>query len=181
VPREDPRRRPGRHHAARPPAAARQQWFTLRPWQFDVTAATWLLRATPRPAQRLPVEPWARAYGLLPAPGDPNVISLIGPGPGFDPQYAMTTDLDEPVILATITRPGTEPAGESVPGPDSELVTVLLIDGCHRLYKAARLSREYLPALVLTAEETLAIRLDAVLGPPRTPARQRDGQTGGQP
>ena len=44
-------------------------------------------------------------------------------------------------------------------------------DGCHRLYKAARLGREQLPCFVLTVAETLAIRHDAVLGPPRTPGR----------
>lgn len=37
-------------------------------------------------------------------------------------------------------------------------------DGCHRLYKAARLGREHLPSFVLTTAETLAIRRDAVLG-----------------
>ena len=55
---------------------------------------------------------WARAYGLLPAPGGgPHTVALIGPGPDFDPQYAMDTDLDEPVIIATITSPAGEPAG----------------------------------------------------------------------
>lgn len=72
----------------------------------------------------------------------------------------MTTDLDEPVIIATIASPDGEPAGP------------LLIDGCHRLYKAARLGREHLPSLVLSAEETLAIRHDAILGPPRAPGRR---------
>ena len=96
----------------RPPAAGTpQQWFVLRPWLFDVTAAAGLLRAAPRPAQPLPVMAWARAYGLIPAPGGPHAISLIGPGPGFDPEYAMGTDLDEPVIIATITSPAGEPAG----------------------------------------------------------------------
>jgi hypothetical protein len=143
----------------RPPAAGKpQQWFTLRPWLFDVTAATWLLRAAPRPARPLPVEPWARAYGLLPAPGgSPRTVSLIGPGPDFDPQYAMTADLDEPVILATLTGPAGEPAGP------------LLIDGCHRLYKAAVTGRAEMQAFVLTAAETLLIRSDAVIGPPRPP------------
>jgi hypothetical protein len=61
------------------------------------------------------------------------MISLIGPGLGFDPGYAMTTDPDDPVITATITTAG-EPAGP------------LLIDGCHRLYKAAVIGREHLPA-----------------------------------
>jgi hypothetical protein len=69
----------------------------------------------------------------------------------------MGTDLDEPLIIASVTAPGT---GESYP---------LLIDGCHRLYKAARLGREHLPSLLLTAAETLAIRHDAILGAPRPP------------
>lgn len=153
----------------RPPAAKPQQWFTLRPWLFDVTLATWLLRAAPRPARPLPVEPWARA-GLLPAPGgSPHTVSLIGPGPDFDPQYAMTTDLDEPLIIASVTADGT---GQPYP---------LLIDGCHRLYKAARLGREHLPSLVLTTEETLAIRHDAILGPPRTPSRRHPGRRENRP
>jgi hypothetical protein len=46
-------------------------------------------------------------------------------------------------------------------------------DGCHRLYKAARLGVGHLPSLVLTTSETLAIRHDAVLGPARAPAAQR--------
>ena len=148
----------------RPPAAKPQQWFTLQPWLFDITAATGLLRAATRPAQPLPVEPWARAYGLLPAPGgSPHTVPLIGPGPHFDPQYAMGTDLDEPLIIASVTADGTGP-----PCP-------LLIDGCHRLYKAARLGQEQLPSLVLTAAETLAIRRDAVLGLPGGPA-EREGR-----
>ena len=147
----------------RPPAAKPQQWFMLRPWLFDVTRAILMLRAAPRPARPLAVEPWARAYGLLPAPGgSPHTISLIGPGPDFDPEYAMTTCLDEPLIIASVTADGT-----GQPSP-------LLIDGCHRLYKAARLGREHLPSLVLTTEETLAIRHDAILGPPRTLARREN-------
>jgi hypothetical protein len=95
---------------------------------------------------------------LIPAPGSsPHTVSLIGPGPDFDPEYAMTTDLEEPVISASVTVDG---SGQPYP---------LLIDGCHRLYKATRLGREHLPSFVLTAAETLAIRSDAVLGPARAP------------
>ncbi len=54
-------------------------------------------------------------------------------------------------------------------------------DGCHRLYKAARLGREHLPSLVLTAAETLAIRHDAILGLPRPPARRRTGRRENRP
>ena len=86
------------------PGGPAQQWFVLRPWLFDVTAATGLLRRVPRPAQPLPVMAWARAYGLIPGPGSsPQSVPLIGPGPGFDPDYALTTDLDDPVIIASIT------------------------------------------------------------------------------
>jgi hypothetical protein len=141
-----------------------QRWFVLLPWLLDVTAATGLLRTAPRPAQPLPVMPWACACGLLPAPGaDPNTIALIGPGPAFDPENAMGADLEEPLIVASITSGG------------SELPAPLLIEGFDRLYKAARLGREQLPSLVLTAAETLAIRHDAVLGPApvlRRPARK---------
>jgi hypothetical protein len=89
----------------RPPAGKPQQSFVLRPWVFDVTLAG-LLRAAPRPPVPIPVPDWARAYGLAhdPATGR-HAISLIGPGPDFNPDYAMTTDPDEPVILATLTGP----------------------------------------------------------------------------
>ena len=157
----------------RPPAAAKpQQWFVLRPWVFDVTMAGVLLRAAPRPPVPIPVADWARAYGLDREPGsDRHAVSLIGPGPDFDPEYAMTTDPDEPAILATLTGPGGEPAGP------------LLIDGCHRLYKAAVTGRPEMPAYVLTADETLLIRSDAVLGPPRPPgtAPRPHHRNGGDP
>ena len=140
----------------RPRAGQPQQWFVLRPWVFDVTLAATLLRAAPRPPVPIPVEAWARAYGLDRDPDTGrHAISLIGPGPEFNPDYAMTTDPDEPVILATLTD-----AGQPMP---------LLIDGCHRLYKAAVTGRAEIPAFVLTAAETLLIRSNAVLGPPRPP------------
>ena len=54
-------------------------------------------------------------------------------------------------------------------------------DGCHRLYKAARLGREHLPCLVLTAAETSSIRRPAILmpghGPARRQARRRENQS----
>jgi hypothetical protein len=63
VPRDTPRQQPGRQHAAPVPAAAKpQQWFTLRPWLFDIIAATALLCAAPRTSQAQPlrVEPCTR-------------------------------------------------------------------------------------------------------------------------
>jgi hypothetical protein len=58
---------------------------------------------------------WARAYGLIPAPGStPDAVPLIGPG--FDPDYAMTTSLDDPVIIASITAAGSRPPAPLLPG-----------------------------------------------------------------
>ena len=143
----------------RPPAGKPQQWFTLRPWVFDVALAGVLLRAAPRPPVPIQVADWARAYGLArdPASGR-HAISLIGPGPDFSPEYAMTTDPGEPAILATLA----DASGELTP---------LLIDGCHRLHKAAMTGQAEMPAFVLTAAETLLIRSDALLGQPPRPAQ----------
>ena len=156
-----------------PAAGKPQQWFVLRPWVFDVTLAAVLLRAAPRPPVPIPVAAWARAYGLVRDPGSGrHAVSLIGPGPDFSPEYAMTTDPGEPAILATLTGPPGEPAGP------------LLIDGCHRLYRAAVTGRAEMPAFVLTAAETLLIRSDAVLGPPRPPqgtAPHPHDRNGGDP
>ncbi len=58
----------------------------------------------------------------------------------------MTTDLTQPVIIATL--PGT------ADGP-----LALLIDGTHRLYKAHATGVAVLPAGVLTEAETSAIRV----------------------
>ena len=90
-----------------------------------------MLRAS-RPPQPLPVTVWAQAYSLIPDPsGRLHSASLLGPGPGFDREYAMTTDLAQPVIIATVPAPARSPA-------------LLLIDGTHRLYKATRLGRRHL-------------------------------------
>lgn len=63
------------------------------------------LRAAPRPGH---------CHG-------PHTVCLIGPGSDFDPQYAMGADLDEPVIIASVTADG---SGQPCP---------LLIDGYARL------------------------------------------------
>jgi hypothetical protein len=103
------------------PGSPARQWFRFGPWVYDTGTASLLLRAAPRPPVPIPVADWARAYGLArdPAIGR-HAISLIGPGPDVNPDYAMTTDPGEPVVLATLTGPGGEPAGP------------LLIDGYAR-------------------------------------------------
>jgi hypothetical protein len=64
-------------------------------------------------------------------------------------------------------------SGNTLADASGEPAGPLLIDGCHRLYKAAMTGRAEIPAVVLTAAETLLIRSDAVLGPPPRPAQPR--------
>lgn len=117
-----------------------RQWFHFGRWTFDVTEAAAILARDPRPAGWLGVEPWARTYGLAAPPG---VVALIRPE-GLDREYALRTDLERPVLVATVT-----PA-KAAPMP-------LLIDGIHRLYHAHVAGRERLPAWQLTQAETRRI------------------------
>ena len=64
----------------------------------------------PRPAQPLPVALVGTRLRPDPDPGsDPATIPLLGPGPGFSRAYAMTTDLTQPVIIATVPVPEGHP------------------------------------------------------------------------
>ena len=136
---------PTPHHPPSPPAKP-AQWFVFGGWAFDITAAAAIIRDQPRETASVPVGSWARAYGLDRDPGsDTATIPLLGPGPGFNPAYAMTTELT-PVghhrHLASQRRP-------TVP---------LLIDGTHRLYKAHATGTAELLACLFTEAQTLAIR-----------------------
>ncbi len=59
---------------------------------------------------------------------------------GIDRSYALSTDLTQPLLFIPF------------------LGSVLLIDGYHRLWKAARLGVAFLPAFFLTQEEADTIR-----------------------
>lgn len=122
------------------------QWFRFGGWIFDIDRAQALLAERSREPQPLPVMPWIRQFGLD-LIGEPNRVPILGPGPDFNREYAMATDLTEPLIVATLHFPG---SGDSS----------LLIDGTHRLYRAYRESVSELPAYVLDVAESLAIRLD---------------------
>ncbi|HJP68133.1 MAG TPA: hypothetical protein VJ846_04450 [Sphingomicrobium sp.] len=122
-----------------------RQHFLFGPWSFDIDQAQAIIAERPRSTHPLPVKPWARAYGLDEL-DNLNRASLIGPGPGFNRHYAMTTDLTDPVMVAMLRDQKT---GQDCP---------LLIDGTHRLYRAHQEGLTELPAYVLTVEESLAIR-----------------------
>lgn len=71
------------------------------------------------------------------------------PSEGFEvvPEWAMMRDLSQPLILVQRAEGlGGNPEG-------------LLIDGWHRVYKAAKIGVRELPAVVITAEEEPSIRI----------------------
>jgi hypothetical protein len=124
----------------------RAQRFLFGPWVFNVSGALAIVAECPRRTWYLPVAQWARFYGL--ADGEGQTVSLFTALPDLDRDYAMTTDLSEPVLIATMQNED----GEAFP---------LLIDGTHRLYRAYVERIAELPTYVLTVDETLAIREDA--------------------
>ncbi len=65
--------------------------------------------------------------------------------PDMDAAYAMTTDLSRPLLLTLFVR---QLAGVDEPN------TLQLLDGWHRLYKALLTGVEYLPAYLLTQEQS---------------------------
>ena len=126
---------------------SRLQRFQFGPWLFNVNGARAIIAECPRDIKSLPVEPWAHFYGLDNTDDSVSLFSVQH----LDRNYAMTTDLDEPVLVAMLRSS----LNKQFP---------LLIDGTHRLYRAHVEHVAELPAYVLTAEESLAIREDGFIG-----------------
>jgi hypothetical protein len=119
-----------------------EQHFIFVAWAFDIRAAQLLLRSHPRETIQTEIISWARVVCI--DDHDSGRVPLIG-GPDLDRAYAMTTNLDEPLIIATLQAKGKDPEP-------------LLIDGWHRVYRAHTEGLTHLPAFVLTLDESLAIR-----------------------
>lgn len=128
----------------RPIPRHEQQLAVIGDTVLDVEAAFRLLRKTPRRTVRIDVDAWARLCGL-----DGNPRSPISVGPLFDPEHARTADLRRPLILVTLITDS---------GDDVQLIA----DGSHRLYRAFHEGRDSLPALVLTAAETVVIAVSRI-------------------
>lgn len=130
------------------PLASHRQTFHYGSWVFDIDRAQKLLAEQPRAVVQTPVADWAAAYHLhLLTPdydGEPW-CPVFGPDQShFNAGYAMQTNLDKPVIIATMQFDG-NPA-------------LLLIDGVHRMYRAMIEGLSTLPAYILTADETAKVR-----------------------
>lgn len=119
-----------------------EQHFIFAAWAFDIRAAQLRLSAYPRATLQAEITGWARFACI--DEHDSAVVPLIC-GPDLDRAYAMTTNLDQPLIIATLQAEGRDPEP-------------LLIDGWHRVYRAHTEHRTHLPAHVLTVAESLAIR-----------------------
>lgn len=124
------------------PDTAPQQHFIFAAWAFSINAAQLLLQSHPREQVQAEITGWAHAFGLHEQPE--GRFPLIS-GPDLDREYAMSTNLDEPLIFATLQAAGQAPE-------------LLLIDGWHRVYRAHAEQRTHLAAYVLTVAESLAIR-----------------------
>ncbi|WP_317447646.1 hypothetical protein [Streptomyces collinus] len=129
-------------------SASHPQTFHYGTWVFNIDRAQRLLDERPRAVVQTPVADWVTAYHLnLLTPdydGEPW-CPVFGPDQNhFNAEHAMQTDLDRPVIIATMQF-------DSNPA-------LLLIDGVHRMYRAMSEGLSTLPAHVLTADETAKVR-----------------------
>jgi hypothetical protein len=131
----------GKREAPRQPSGQR---FMFGAFVFNVDRALETIAEHPREPQLAEVAPWASFFGFD-ITGE-HSIALFGPR-NLDHVYAMTTDLKDPVIVATLTSS----EGERFP---------LVIDGTHRIYRAYMEGVPTLPALVLDAAESMSIRDD---------------------
>jgi hypothetical protein len=124
------------------------QRFLYGKWVFNIDKAQTLLKEHPRDAEPTPAADWAAHYHLhrlAPDYDGTPWCPIFGPDQThFNAEHALQTDLDEPVIIATLEFEGS-PA-------------ILLIDGVHRMYRAMTEGRAALPAHTLTAAETTKIR-----------------------
>jgi hypothetical protein len=133
-----------------PEKTLRGQRFVFGAFLFNVDRALAIVAEDLREVDELSVVPWAQYYGLDEA-GE-HRASFFAPS-SLDRDYAMTTDLDEPVVVASLRNSRGRPFS-------------LLIDGTHRLYKAYAQGVLVLPAYLLDEDESLSIREDPFVNSP---------------
>lgn len=104
--------------------------FSFLGSRFDVRAAKRLIKNTPRPVLKVRVV---------------QAAALLG-GIAIFEENLRAADTDFPIILATLT---------GKPGEDD---VHLPIDGWHRIRLAVDSGLEFIPAVLLTADETRRIR-----------------------
>lgn len=96
----------------------------------------------------------ARLVDDVPVEQFRQFLSLESPTPGYmklievhvRPEYAATTDLSKPIMLAPITQSGEQLGG-------------IAIDGWHRIYRALTEDVTELPAYILTEATSTAAQI----------------------
>ena len=136
------------------PAYRQHETFRFITLQWDVVKASYLIERYPRAVGQLQVIPAARAYGLderiyTETRPDGTVIQHGNGIVSINPVYAMSEQIDQqrPVLLALVEL------------PERARPTPLLIDGLHRLYRAAQEQLEHIPCYALTPAEEQLCRL----------------------
>ncbi|MCX4826328.1 hypothetical protein OG883_42570 [Streptomyces sp. NBC_01142] len=124
------------------------QTFHYGAWVFNIDRALTIVEQPHHDPVSTSVAAWAAAYHLNQLGPDYQGAlwcPVFGPDQShFNVEHAMQTDLDTPVIIATMEFDGNE--------------AVLLIDGVHRMYRAMVENRPTLPAYLLTTTETMQVR-----------------------
>lgn len=135
-------RRHGHNHTAR---CQQFTWGGLYAW--CVTHAELLLEQTPELAmpQQVSIAGADAQLGLESLP--PGAVPVLQ-YKDLDREYAMTTDLDKPLLMVTVPALG----GAAGHGP-------VVIDGWHRMYRARREGRDTLPGLLLLPRAETITRL----------------------
>jgi hypothetical protein len=136
------------------PAYRQHETFRFFVVQWDIVKALYLLAKYKRPVDCLRVAEAARAYGFdtpISTPGETRGERSLDDDADctVDRDFAMGEQIDRerPVILALVQLPG-----KARPVP-------ILIDGLHRLYRAAQDQREVIPCYALSPEEERLCRL----------------------
>jgi len=137
------------------------QYFHYLGWHFDIDHANRLIASAPRETVDIDPAQAAAAGGIDPAAAK-NEGGVTGGLVAIDQAYAMSVDLSKPLIVATIHGAADHHA-------------YLLIDGWHRLYKAAATHVPVLSAYVLTFDEVLAISNLVAVSAASRAARRRGG------
>lgn len=128
--------------------SSRPQTFRYGNWVFNTDRALAIVQQPHHDTAPTHVADWAGAYRLNQFGPDYQGTSwcpVFGPDLShFTVEHAMQTDLDIPVIIATMEFNGTK--------------AVMLIDGVHRMYRAMVENRPTLPSYLLSVEETTQVR-----------------------
>lgn len=129
-----------------PPLHEKCQIFRFMIWQWCIDTAEELIQVDPTAAELVPEGDITRLGKFLPLnPDPPGIVPLVRVH--VDVEYAMTVDLDKPVIAARLVSESGKDGG------------VIVIDGWHRVFRALWEGREHLPTYLLSAEAEQACRI----------------------